>query len=109
MADEDVGDGLLKTYMPHKRNVTSSFVSSMDQYKQMYDASIHDAEGFWKPIAEQFYFKSKSQGKFLDFNFDVRNGPIYIKWMEGATTNICYNAVDRHVEQGKGDRVAFYW
>ncbi len=44
-----------------------------------------------------------------NYNFDVRNGPIKIEWFVGAKTNVCYNAVDRHVENGKGDQVAFYW
>lgn len=39
----------------------------------------------------------------------MTKGPIYTKWFEGAQTNICYNAVDRHVEAGLGDKVAFYW
>ena len=32
-----------------------------------------------------------------------------IEWMKDGVTNICYNCVDRHVEAGKGDRIAFYW
>ena len=30
-------------------------------------------------------------------------------WFEGGTTNLCYNAVDRHVEAGRGDKVAYFW
>ena len=33
----------------------------------------------------------------------------YAKWFVGATLNVTYNCVDRHVEQGRGDRVAFHW
>jgi len=32
-----------------------------------------------------------------------------VKWMEGAVTNISYNVLDRNVEKGLGDNVAFYW
>jgi acetyl-CoA synthetase len=31
------------------------------------------------------------------------------QWFKGATTNICYNAVDRHISAGNGDKVAIYW
>lgn len=31
------------------------------------------------------------------------------QWFKGGQTNICYNALDRHVEAGLGDKVAFYW
>ena len=43
------------------------------------------------------------------YNFDVRNGPVKIEWFVGGETNLTYNALDRHVEAGHGDRVAFYW
>ena len=43
------------------------------------------------------------------FNFDVRKGPVKIEWFVGAETNLSYNCLDRHVEAGHGDRVAFYW
>ena len=42
-------------------------------------------------------------------NIDVRAGPVSISFFRGATTNLCYNAVDRHVAAGHGDRVAFHW
>ena len=43
------------------------------------------------------------------FNFDVRKGPVKIEWFVGAETNLSYNCLDRHVEEGHGDRIAFYW
>jgi len=65
---------------------------------------------FWGDVAKDFFWKTKYTGKFLDYNFDVTKGEIYVKCMEGATTNICYNVLDRIVHERKlGDRVAFYW
>ena len=43
------------------------------------------------------------------FNFDIRKGPVKIEWFMGAQTNLSYNCLDRHIEQGMGDRVAFYF
>lgn len=34
-------------------------------------------------------------------------GPV--QWFKGGKTNICYNAVDRNIESGNGDKVAMYW
>lgn len=102
-------DALRKTYSPAADIQSEALVKTMEQYKEMYGNSISDPEGFWRPIAEQFYFKSQPQGKFLDFNFDVNKGPIEIKWMQGAVTNICYNALDKHIQDGHGDKIAFYW
>jgi acetyl-CoA synthetase len=35
--------------------------------------------------------------------------PPYAKWYLGGKLNICFNCVDRHVEAGSGDKVAYYW
>ena len=35
--------------------------------------------------------------------------PPYAKWYLGGQLNVCYNCVDRHVEAGRGNKVAFYW
>lgn len=102
-------DELHKTYYPTEQAQKDGLVSSMDQYKEMYNQSVSDPEAFWRPIAESFYFQQPPSGKFLSYNFDVTKGNIFIKWMEGAVTNICYNALDRHVQNGLGDKVAFYW
>lgn len=46
----------------------------------------------------------------MDYNFDVTKGEIFVKCMGGASTNICYNLLDRNVHEKKlGDKVAFYW
>ena len=83
--------------------------SSMEQYKDMHDKSVKDPEQFWGDIAKEFHFEHPHSGKFMDYNFDVSKGEIFIKWMEGARTNICYNCLDRHVLAGKADQIAFYW
>ena len=96
-------------FPPLQRIQDETHVKNMDQYREMYKRSVEDAEGFWGDIAKSFHWESQPKGKFLDFNFDVRQGPVFIKWMEGAKTNICYNALDRHVNNGHGDKIAFYW
>jgi acetyl-CoA synthetase len=45
----------------------------------------------------------------MSYNLDIKQGPVDVQFFKGGTTNICYNAIDRHVEAGKGDKVAFYW
>ncbi|KAL1021361.1 hypothetical protein UPYG_G00012320 [Umbra pygmaea] len=87
-----------------------SHVPNFEKYKELYLQSVENPDGFWGDIAKDFYWKSKHVGPFMDYNFDVTKGEIYIKCLEGATTNICYNVLDRNVHQRKlGDKVAFYW
>uniref|UniRef100_A0A4W3J0B8 Acetyl-coenzyme A synthetase n=1 Tax=Callorhinchus milii TaxID=7868 RepID=A0A4W3J0B8_CALMI len=65
---------------------------------------------FWAEFAKEFYWKSPPTGAILDYNFNVKKGSVYVKFMEGATTNICYNLLDRNIQQhDQGDKVAYYW
>ncbi|KQJ82427.1 acetyl-coenzyme A synthetase, chloroplastic/glyoxysomal [Brachypodium distachyon] len=87
-----------------------ALVSSPQQYQEMYQRSIDDPAGFWSEIAETFYWKQKwSPDEVCTENLDVTKGPIKIEWFKGGKTNICYNAVDRHVEAGDGEKIAMYW
>ncbi|KAK3577488.1 hypothetical protein CHS0354_026439 [Potamilus streckersoni] len=108
MADVENGEADL-LYFPPKAIQNEAHVQSMDQYREMYKRSVEDPAGFWGDIAKQYHWESPQTGEFLNYNFDYTKGPISIKWLEGAKTNICYNAVDRHVENGHGDKIAFYW
>jgi acetyl-CoA synthetase len=96
-------------FPPLERIQSEAHVSSFEQYKEMYQRSVDDPAGFWGEISKQFFWKSPPTGEFLQYNFDCNKGKIFIKWMEGAETNICYNALDRNVESGMADTVAFYW
>ena len=96
-------------YPPLQRIQDECHVKNMDKYREMYKRSVEDPQGFWGEISKDFYWESPPKDKFLDFNFDVRKGKIFIKWMEGAKTNICYNALDRHVNNGIGNKIAFLW
>ncbi|XP_034392745.1 acetyl-coenzyme A synthetase, cytoplasmic isoform X3 [Cyclopterus lumpus] len=85
-------------------------IPSFDKYKELYLKSIESPDEFWGDIAKDFFWKTKHTGQFLDYNFDVTKGEIFIKFMEGASTNICYNVLDRNVHERKlGENVAFYW
>jgi acetyl-CoA synthetase len=65
---------------------------------------IHRSE-----IANNFHFETRPPSVKFDWNFDVRKGDIYIKFMEGAQTNVAYNCLERNIKNGLGDKVAFYW
>ncbi|XP_046390447.1 acetyl-coenzyme A synthetase [Ischnura elegans] len=98
-----------QVYKPNPAMKPSPHLGSMKEYEKMYKRSIESPEEFWQDIAKQFHWETPPTGKFCSYNFDVTKGPISIKWMEGATTNICYNLLDRNVRKGMGDKIAFYW
>ena len=85
---------------PEDRIKKEAHLSSMAEYRAMYRESVENPETFWTKIASQFHWKEpprSGDGSFLNYNFDHTKGPVSIKWMEGGVTNVCYNAVDRHI------------
>ena len=89
---------------PPEALATTAHIRSLDQYEHMYRRSIDDSEGFWSEIADQFVWNSKWH-TVRDFTFE---NPVNIKWFEGGKTNICVNAVDRHLDK-RSDQVAILW
>lgn len=69
----------------------------------IYEEAERDFEGFWAKQAEQLHWHRKWD-RVLDWS-----NPPFAKWFEGGQLNVAYNCVDRHVENGLGDRVAFHW
>jgi len=72
-------------------------------YKEVYESWQSNPEAFWMEAANAVSW-SKQPTKAL---FD-ENAPIY-EWFKDGEINTCYNAVDRHVEAGNGDRVAIIY
>lgn len=102
---------LVGWFYPSDDIKSEAHISSMDQYKEMYNRSIANPQEFWGEIAKEFYWKAPPKTEdFMNCNFDIRKGKVSIKWMEGALTNICYNVLDRNVkDKGLAETVAFYW
>lgn len=85
-------------------------ISDLREYDQLYEKSLSFPYSFWEPFVKEFHWKKPpKEENFLSYNFDIRNGPIFIKWLEGAQLNVSYNLLDRHVRNGNGDKVAYYW
>ncbi|MEP9384508.1 acetate--CoA ligase [Nocardioides sp. KR10-350] len=68
-----------------------------------YAAAEADPEGFWAQAAERLTWDQKWD-RVLDWD-----NPPFAKWFVGGRINAAYNCVDRHVEAGRGDRVAIHW
>ena len=99
-----------EVHAPSTQVVPHSHVPSMEEYQRMYQRSVEEPAQFWSEVASEFYWQQKWQeGSELKCNFDVNKGKICVEWFKGAVTNICYNCLDKHVKNGRGDVVAFYW
>lgn len=98
-------------YAPKAAISQQAYVRSMEQYEELYRQSLEQPESFWGDIAKQFHWETPATNpaQICTYNFDLSAGPIFTKWLDGATTNICYNLLDRNVRNGHADTVAFYW
>jgi acetyl-CoA synthetase len=71
--------------------------------ESIYEEAEQDWRGWWvKQAKELHWFKEPSEG------LDDSDPPFY-KWFADGKINASYNCLDRHVEDGNGDRVAFHW
>ncbi|MBW2561131.1 MAG: acetate--CoA ligase [Deltaproteobacteria bacterium] len=86
----------------------NAHIKGKEEYEKLYKRSIEDPEGFWGDIADEYVTWFKKWDTVEDYNFDMRKGPIYIKYFEGGKLNVSYNCLDRHLEK-KGDQVAIQW
>ncbi len=75
----------------------------MGRYAEIYRRSLEDPEGFWAEQAEAIDWIRR-----FDRVLDDSNPPFY-RWFRGGELNTCWNAVDRHVERGRGGQAAIIY
>ena len=74
----------------------------MTTYKEFHRRSIEDRAGFWAEEAKLLHWH-KPFAKVLDYS-----RPPFAKWFVGGETNLCHNAVDRHLS-ARGEQKALVW
>ena len=101
MADGTIDDLLSegRTFAPTKAFTQGALAAGMD----LYDAADQDVEGFW----------ARQAAELLDWHDEWRSILEWdepdASWFAGGTLNASENCLDRHVEAGHGEQVAFYW
>jgi propionyl-CoA synthetase len=75
----------------------------MGRYRDEYTRSINDPEGFWRDQAALVHWSRRPQ-RVLDDSH-----PPFYRWYPDATLNTCYNALDRHVVDGRADQPALIY
>ncbi|MEP6759727.1 MAG: acetate--CoA ligase [Actinomycetota bacterium] len=68
----------------------------------IYDAANADYQAYWAAQAQRLTWY-RPWDRVMDWN------PPWVTWYAGGTLNASYNCLDRHVEAGGGDKVAYYW
>ena len=73
------------------------------KFSEINKVSINEPEKFWREAAEDiFWFKKPN--KILN-----KSNPPFYKWFEDGVTNTCYNALDFHIDNGLGEKIALIY
>ncbi len=97
-----------KVYPVPERVAKTAYINSMEMYNKIYKRSIEDPQNFWAEIAGEYVEWFKKWDKVEEYNFDVRKGPIYLRYFEGGKLNVSYNCLDRQLKT-RPDKVAIQW
>ncbi|MFC1907546.1 acetate--CoA ligase, partial [Chloroflexota bacterium] len=79
-------------------------IKSFDEYKELYQRSVDDLEGFWAEKAQQLdWFKKWDKVLVEDFK-EARH-----EWFVGGKLNVSYNCLDRHLSTWRKNKAALIW
>ncbi len=80
-----------------------AFAAQANAQAGLYEEAERDFEGFWARLARERLAWDQDFHTTLEWNLP------FAKWFVGGKLNIAYNCIDRHVENGLGDKVAYHW
>ncbi|MBD3320107.1 MAG: acetate--CoA ligase [Chitinivibrionales bacterium] len=96
-----------RKFPPPEAVQKKAYISSMEQYQEMYDRSINDPDGFWMEQAETLdWFKKPT--KVREFTWDTKGRNVNHTWFADGELNVSTNCLDRHL-QDRGDKAALIW
>jgi len=81
----------------------SAFAAQANATAALYEEAERDVEAFWATIARERIDWSTPFQTTLEWDLP------FAKWFVGGELNVSYNCVDRHVERGLGNKVAYHW
>jgi acetyl-CoA synthetase len=91
-----------RLFKPKKTFSERAHIKSFEQYKKMYAQSIKNPEKFWAKAAEELHW-FKKWTKVLKWKAP------HSQWFSGGKLNLSYNCLDRHVENGRKNKVALFF
>src|SRR5262245_59333329 len=104
MATSDI-DSVLKehrVFPPPAEFSSAAHVKSLEEYERLYKQSVEDPERFWAQIAHELHW-------FTPWTRVLEWQAPDAKWFVGATTNLSYNCLDRHLKTERRNKAAIIW
>ena len=111
MAEEQTDSGIEhlgseeRVIAPPEELAADAIVAGMDGYRELYDRSISDPDGFWGDMAREHLtwtepFTKVRSGGFKDLDF---------RWFEDGKLNVSVNCLDRHLHTWRRNKAALIW
>jgi len=85
-----------------------AYISGRKAYDELWKKSVDKPKEFWGEIAGEYVEWFKKWDKVMDYNFDIKKGPIYVKFFEGGKLNVSYNCLDKQLKT-RGNKIAIQW
>ena len=93
-----------RVFPPPEELSRKAYIKSLKEYKEIYQRSIDDPEGFWGEMAEQLDWYKKWDKVLIE---DFKEGKH--EWFVGGKLNVCYNCLDRHLKTWRKNKAALIW
>ena len=97
-----------RTFPPPANIQQNAYITSDEQYKEMWEKSINDPDGFWLEQAKTLDW-SKEPTKALEYDWDTKARKIEHKWFADGQLNVSYNCLDRHLGTPTAKKTAILW
>ena len=96
-----------RTFPPSKEVIERAHIDE-EKYREMYERSINDPDGFWLEQAETLdWFKKPTVAR--KYQWDTEKRIIEHTWFEDGELNVTYNCLDRHLKTDIKDKPALVW
>ena len=92
-----------RVFPPPKAFSADARIGSLEEYQEMYQASVDDPEAFWAEQAREHLVWSKPFDEVLEWS------PPHAKWFLGGELNVSVNCLDRHLDTQAANRAAIIW
>ncbi len=93
-----------RVFSPPEKLSEEAYIKDLDEYREVYQRSVDDPEGFWAEIAEQLDWYKKWDKVLVEDFKEAKH-----EWFVGGKLNVCYNCVDRHLKTWRKNKAALVW
>ncbi|MBU1139515.1 MAG: acetate--CoA ligase, partial [Proteobacteria bacterium] len=94
-----------RIFEPPTEGRDAAHVGSLEAYREAYERSMKDPEGFWAERAEELVTWDKKWDTVLEYDYAKPE----INWFKGGKLNMSYNCLDRHLKNGRRNKAAIIW